>query len=327
MFRPILSLALFAAVSLSSTGVQAADKPVEYPVKPIRLIVGFPPGGGADNVARIVSDQLSQKLGQSIVVENRPGAGTTIAASSLVRAEPDGYTLFLGSSILFGVDKLLYGSVDYSISDFTPITRWTSAPMILSVNKDLPAKSVPELIAYAKTNPNGLFFGSSGNGGSPHLAGVMFQRLTNTQMEHVPFKGGAPSVQAVVANDIQLTFGTPPSVLPLIRADRLRALGVTTAERSPFFPEIPTIAEQGIASYDLSFWFGLFAPADVPKEIVDKLYQSSVEVLQNEEVQQKLAMEGNQAHWSASPEEFKDWVAQQGNLQKGLAQEAGVTID
>lgn len=327
MFRPILSLALLAAVSLSSAGVHAADTPAKYPVKPIRLLVGFPPGGGADNVARIVSDKLSQKLGQSIVVENRPGAGTTIAASSLVRAESDGYTLFLGSSILFGVDKLLYSSVDYSVSDFTPITRWTSAPMILSVNKDVPAKSVPELIDYAKAHPQSLFFGSSGNGGSPHLAGVMFQRLTDTQMEHVPFKGGAPSVQAVVANDIQLTFGTPPSVLPLIKADRLRALGVTTAERSPFFPDIPTIAEQGVEAYDLSFWFGLFAPADVPKDIVDQLYQASVEVLQNEEVQQKLALEGNQANWSASPEEFKDWVVQQGNLQKGLAQEAGVTID
>lgn len=326
MLRPVLSAAVFAAIALSATSTCAAADPIEYPAKPIRLLVGFPPGGGADNVARIVSDKLSQKLGQSIVVENRPGAGTTIAASALARAEPDGYTLFLGSSILFGVDKMLYTSVNYSISDFTPITRWTSAPMILSVNNEVPAKSVSELVAYSKERHT-LFFGSSGNGGSPHLAGVMFQRLTDTKMEHVPFKGGAPSVQAVVANDIQLTFGTPPSVLPLIQANRLRALGVTTAERSPLFPDIPTIAEQGVAGYDLSFWFGLFAPAGVPKEIVDKLYQTSVEVLQDKDVQQKLALEGNQASWSASPEEFREWAAQQGAIQKELAQEAGVKID
>ncbi|GAA5233010.1 tripartite tricarboxylate transporter substrate binding protein [Verticiella sediminum] len=327
MHRRNVVAALLALSALAAGGMPGASQAASYPERPIRLFVGFPPGGGADAVARIVANRMSEALGQSIVIENRPGAGTTLAATAVAKAPADGYTLYMGTPMLFGVDKVLYKSVTYSADDFTPITRWTTAPLILAANNDLPVKSVTELVEYAKASPGELFYASSGNGGSPHLAGLLFQRMAGVRMEHVPFNGGAPAVQAIVANDVQLTFGTPPSVIPLIEAGRLRALGVTSEGRSALFPELPTVAEQGVPDYELSFWFGLFAPAGVSKDIVDRLYAASVEALSDPEIKKSLALSGNAVDWSESPEAFGRWVVEQGRSHRQLAEGAGVAID
>lgn len=319
----IKPLAIMAAMALAYSMAPGAAW-AKYPERPITIVVGFTPGGGADTVARIVSEHMAKTLGQPIIIENKPGAGTTIAASQVARAKPDGYTLFLGSPILFGVDKILYKSITYGPKDFAPISQWTVAPMILAVNPSLPVKTVPELIALAKKKPGNLFVASSGTGGSPYLTALAFQKHAGVKFTHVPFKGGAPAIQAVVAGDVQLTFGTPPSVLPLMTAGRLRGLGVTSAERSPLLPDMPTIAEQGVKGFNQTFWFGLFAPAGTDSKAVQTLYDASVEALKDPGVRKKLASEGNDAKWSASPAEFAAWVKNEGSEHAKLAEEAGL---
>jgi len=316
-----VAASIFAACAFSSA--YAAG----YPERAITLVVGFTPGGGADTVARIVSERMSQILGQPFVIENKPGAGTTLAASQVARAKPDGYTLYLGSSILFGVDKILYKSVRYDAKDFAPVTQWTTAPMILAVGADSPIKSMPALIAETKKEPGHLFVASSGTGGSPHLAALAFEKQAGVKFTQVPFKGGSPAVQALVAGDVQLTFGTPPSVLPLMEAGRLRGIGVTSEERTPLLPDMPTIAEQGVPGYNQSFWFGLFAPAGTDAGIVQRLYAASVEALKDPDIQKRLAQQGNDVKWSGSPAEFSDWVVKSGAAHATLARESGLEAE
>lgn len=319
MNRKTLGIAAHIAVATISFSAIAAPN---FPARPITVVVGFTPGGGADTVARIVTEQMAKTLGQPFVIENKPGAGTTLAASQVSRAAPDGYTLYLGSSILFGVDKLMYKSVKYDAKSFAPITQWTTAPMLLTVNGASDIHNVSDLVKKAKAGH--IFFASSGAGGSPHLAALAFENQAGVKLTHVPFKGGAPAVQAVVANDVQLTFATPPSALPLMQAGRLRSLGVSSAERSALFPDMPTVAEQGVKGYDQSFWFGLFAPAGTDPTVVQKLYDASVAALKEPSVRDKLAQQGNDVKWSESPEAFAQWVEKSGNEHADLARQAGL---
>ncbi|MGO4328986.1 Bug family tripartite tricarboxylate transporter substrate binding protein [Cupriavidus sp. 2TAF22] len=319
----------FAAVAvLLAAPVSLAWAQGTYPSKPIRLIVGFPPGGGADAVARVVAERMSRELGQTIVIDNKPGAGTTIAAEAGARAEPDGYTLFMGSANIFGSDRVLYRNIRYDgQKDFTAISRWTIAPMVLTVNKDLGVKTVQDLVAKARQNPGKFFYASSGSGGAPHMAGVYFNKLSGTRMEHVPFKGGAPAVTAVISGDAQLIFGTPPSVLPMVEAGKLQALAVTSEKRSPLLPKLPSVAEGGLKGYDLTFWFGLFGPAGLPPAVVQKLFVASQKALGDPEVVSKLAAQGNEALASASPQEFRQWAIAEGAKTKQLVEQSGAKLD
>ena len=306
-------------------GALAEAQPSSYPSKPITLVVGFPPGGGADAVARIVAEKMSKNLGQTVLVDNRPGAGTTLASDHVARASADGYTLMMGSSNLYGADQLLYKSAKYDgARSFTAITRWTSAPMLLAVKKDLPVKNLNELIALARSQPDKLSYASSGTGVITHLAGLSLTSAAgNLKMLHVPFKGGSASVQAVAAGDVDMTFGTPPSVLPMAQAGKVRVLAVTTSERSPLFLDIPGMKESGVPGFDFTFWFGLYGPAGLPDAIVKKLFDASAAALKDPDVKAKLVKQGNLALPSASTEEFRAWALKEGNEAKALTQRSG----
>jgi tripartite-type tricarboxylate transporter receptor subunit TctC len=297
-----------------------------YPSKPITLVVGFPSGGGADTVARIVTDKMGKLLGKSIVIDNRPGAGTTIASDFVARATPDGYTLLLSSANLFGSDQLLYKSARYDgAKSFVPIARWSSAPMLLAVTKDFKAQTTGELLAYARHNPGKLSYSSSGTGVVTHLAAVSFEKAGGVSMLHIPFKGGAPSLLAVASGDVQLTFGTPPSVLPMAQGGKIRVLAVTSNKRSPLFPDTPSMSEAGLKDYDFSFWWGLFGPAKLPADVAKKLFDASVAALNDPEVKARLEKSGNLPDASPSQAEFREWTAQEGKKYKELTVRSGAT--
>ncbi|MGO4280226.1 Tripartite-type tricarboxylate transporter, receptor component TctC [Cupriavidus sp. OV038] len=322
------SLAALATLALVATALPAQASPqTAYPTKPIRLVIGFPAGGGADNTARLYGDALSRELGQPVIVDNRPGAGTTIAAEFVAKAPADGYTLYIATASLMGGDKVLYKNIKYEPSDFIPITRLVAAPMILAVNKDIGIRNVADLVAQAKAHPGSLNYSSSGNGVITHLAGVYFTKLAGVKMTHVPYKGGAPSAQAVAAGDVQLTFGTAPSVKPMIDTGKIVPIAVTSAQRSPANPQLPTIAEGGVKGYDLSAWYGLFAPAKTPPEIIDKLYAATAKVMANPELKKKFLMQGDEVAVSASVAEFQEYAAREGRIGVDLAVSSGAKID
>ncbi len=312
------------AVLTSSLNVFAQG----FPSKPITVVVGFPPGGGADTVTRIVTEKMSQILGQPIIVDNKPGAGTTLASNHVVRAAADGHTLLVTSGNIYGSDQLLFKNVRYEgEKNFTPISRWTNAPMLLAVNKSLPFNTTKDLIEYAKKNPDKLTYSSSGVGVITHLAGLSFENAAGLKMQHIPYKGGAPSLQAVAAGDVGLTFGTPPSVLPLAQGGRLKVLSVTTAQRSSLFPDLPGMADAGLKDYDFTFWFGLFGPAGLPADVTQKLFDASVTALNDPQVKEKLEKSGNSAAPSKSLVEFRQWAVLEGQKYKTLTEKSGATSE
>ncbi|WP_087865872.1 Bug family tripartite tricarboxylate transporter substrate binding protein [Comamonas thiooxydans] len=312
--------ALISVCLLSASVLALADA---YPSRPITLMVGFPPGGGADAVARIVSEKLGRVLNQAVLVDNRPGAGTTIASDLVARAPADGYTLLLGSANLYGTDQILYKSARYDgARSFTPIMRWSDSPMLLAVKKDFPEKTVAGLIERARKSPGKLSYSSSGTGVVTHLAGASFAHAAGIDMLHVPFKGGAPSIQAVGAGDVDMTFGTPPSVMPMAAGGKLRIMAVTTAQRSQLFPDLPAMQESGIDGADFTLWFGLYGPAKLPREITQKLFEASRQALSDPEVKAKLEKQGVVAYPSASPQEFEAWAQADGKKQKSVAERA-----
>jgi tripartite-type tricarboxylate transporter receptor subunit TctC len=321
-----MSLRAFLACTLVATA--AAAHAQTYPSKPIRLLVGFPPGGAADFVARALGDPLGRALGQPVVIENRPGAGSSIAAELVARAAPDGYTILIASPSSISVNPVLNPKIGYNAqSDFAPITQVTASPLILAVHPSLGVASVRELIDAAKKAPGRLNFASSGNGSAPHLAAVLFNRTAGVELVHVPFKGGAPAVQSVLAGDTQVAFATPPSVLPQIQAGRLRGLAITSKASSPLIPGVPGMAEAGLPDYEISFWYGFFAPAATPRSIVQRLFDATAGVLQRPEVKEMLAREGTEAAGSRSPEEFAAFLAEDAKLWARLVKESGAKID
>lgn len=318
----LIPLILGAACALATplAGAQA------YPNKPIKLIVGYTPAGAADSIARIVGEAMSRQLGQSIVVENRAGAGSTLGSGMLQQAPADGYTLGLATGTLYGIDQHLY-KVKYTPANFTPITRLTISPLILAVNKDLGVTSVQALAARARENPGKLNYASSGVGGSPHTAALVFEKAAGAKLVHIPYKGGAPALQAVAAGEVQFSFGTASSVLPLGQAGTVRMLGVSTLTRSAIAPELPTLAESGLPGFDFSFWFGLFGPANLPKEVQDKLFAVATQVLNDPQVRAKLLATGNEAAPSASPKEFHEWATVSGKAVLERVEQAGVKLE
>jgi len=299
-----------------------------YPSKPIRMVAGFPPGGAADFVARTLSEPLARALGQPVMVDNRPGAGSSIAAEYVAKSAPDGYTLLIGSPSSILVNPLIYPKLGYQpFKDLAAVSKVTSSPLVIAVNPSLGVNSLAELIAYARRHPGKLNFASSGSGAAPHLAAVLFQRLAGIDMVHVPYKGGAPAVQSVLAGDTQLSFATPPSVLPLVQAGRLRALAVTSRSRTPLVPGVPGMAEAGLPDYEISFWYGFFVPAGTAPEVVRKNFAATEQALKLPDTGMALGREGTEASGSRSPEDFAAFLAEDAKLWARLVKDSGAKAD
>jgi len=316
--KKFLLLLLFAGEALAQA----------YPSRPLRLIVGFAPGGAADTVARSLQPGLTRVLGQSLVIENKPGAGSSIAAEFVARSQPDGYTLLIASPSSILVNPILTPKASFQpLRDLTPVSKVSASPLVAAVHPSLGISTLKELIAHLKQNPGKLNFASSGNGAAPHLAAVLFMRTAGVEMVHVPYNGGAPAVQSLVAGHTQFYFATPPSVLPLVQAGRLRALAVTSRERSPLVPGIPGMAEAGLPDYEISFWYGFFVPAGTPREVVTKLFEATSQVLALPETARGLAREGTDVSGSRSPEDFTAFLSADAQLWARLVKESGAKAD
>ena len=313
-------------ILLALTAIAVHAQP--YPSKPVRLVVGFAPGGAADFVARAFQDPLGKALGQPIVVENRPGAGSSIAAEHVAKAAPDGYTMLIASPSSILVNPLISPKAGFQpLKDLVPVSKVSSSPLILAVNPGVGVGSVKELIAHARKNPGKLNYATSGNGSAPHMAAVLFLRLAQVDMVHVPFKGGAPAVQSVLAGDTQLAFATPPSVLPLVQAGRLRALAITSSASTPLIPGVPGMGEAGLPDYEIGFWYGFFVPAGTAPEVVKRLFDATAQVLKLPETARVLAREGTETASSASPEDFGRFLAEDAKLWARLVKESGAKAE
>ena len=274
-----------------------------YPSKPVRIISIFAPGGGNDVICRLVAQQLTERLKQQVIVENRVGANGIVGSEVAARSAPDGYTFTLIPSG-HTVNASMYKKLPFdSIKDFTPITLAGSGPLVLAVHPSLPVKNVKDLIALAKARPGQLTYVSSGVGASGHLAGALFDSMTGTKMVHIPYKGMSLAISDLMGGQVSMTFGTSLSVIPHVRTGRLRALATTGAQRSPALPDMPTIAESGLPGYEASLWYGFVGPARMPPEIVQKLNTEIVAVLAQPDIREKLASQGVDAK-STTPEEF-----------------------
>ena len=317
---------LIAAAGVLALGVFGAGRAraQAWPAaKPIRLVIGFAPGGAADYVARALNEPLGRAIGQAVVVENRAGAGSSLAADFVAKSPADGYTLLIASPSAISVNPSLNPKLTYA-KDLLPVTKLTSSPLVIAVHPDVPVRTLQELIALAKKKPGSLNYTSSGNGSAPHLGAAHFSAVTGVEMVHIPYKGGAPAIAAVVAGDAQVTFGTPPSVLPMVQAGRLRAIAVTSPNRTPLVPGVAGTAEAGLPNYSMSFWYGLFVPAGTPPEVVRKVFDAAQETLQRAEVKALLAREGAEVAASRSPEEFAAFLDGDSRFWATLVKDAGV---
>jgi tripartite-type tricarboxylate transporter receptor subunit TctC len=286
----VLRYAACLAAALGCT--TAAHGQSAYPLKPIRLVAPFPPGGGTDFLARLFGQKMSETLSQQVVVDNRGGAGGTIGTDIVAKAPPDGYTIILVSAS-HAINPGLYPKLPYdSINDFAPITQIATSPGILVVNPSLPVKSVKELIALARAKPGQINYASAGSGTPPHLAGELFKLMAKIDMVHVPYKGNAPAFTDVIGGQVSLIFPTMPSAMPFIKSGKLRPIAVTSAKRSPAAPDIPTIAESGLPGYEATSWYGILAPGRTPREIVAKLHEVLVSIIGATDMKDKLAAQG-----------------------------------
>lgn len=283
-----MTFALAGAAVCAEVG--AADA---YPVKPVRIVIGFSPGGYIDLTSRLVAGPLAAALGQQVVVDNRGGAGGVVGTEIAARSAPDGYTLTIGSVGTHAINQTLYRKLPYNVvRDFQPIARLSDSPNILAVHPALPARSVKELIAIAKARPGQLMYASAGAGTSTHIAAVLLEYLGHIKLVHIPYKGGGPAIIDVVAGQIPITFGTAASVSPQTRSGRLRGLALTGSQRSTLLPDLPTIAESGLPGYEMINWLGLFAPAGTPRPVVDKLAAESLRIVRLPEVRERLNAQG-----------------------------------
>jgi tripartite-type tricarboxylate transporter receptor subunit TctC len=312
-----------AAALLAAHGTAAVAAEPAYPSRPIRVIVGFPPAGGADIFARLVGQKLTEAWGQSVVVDNRPGAGSTIGSEIAASATPDGYTLMVVSAS-YSTSAGLYKHIKYDpIKSFAPVILMTSAPNVCTVHPTLPAKSIADLIAEAKAAPGKINLGSAGTGSITHLTGVLFQQMTGTRMTHVPYKGGGPALNAVIGGQIQVVFQSLTSSIPHIKTGRLRALGVTSAKRSPALPDVPAVAET-VPGFEATNWYAMLAPAGTPKAIVEKLNHRIVEILKTPDIQKAILHVGAQPE-GGSPERFGKFLAAEIAKWKRVIDAAGLT--
>ena len=296
-----------------------------YPDKPVRLIVGFAPGG-SDLSARMIAQRLSEMWGQAVVVENKPGAAGNIGADFVAKAPADGYTLLLLVNS-YTINTTLYKNLNWDlIRDFAPVSRYANSPMVLVVNEKLPVKTFAEFLAYAKTNSGKLNYGSAGTGTAPHLAGEMFALRSGLSMVHIPYKGSAPSVTALVADEVQFSFGAMSAFDSMVKAGRLRPLAVTTATRFSRMPEIPTVIESGIAGFDADIWYGIVAPAKTPAAIVKKISHDIAKVVAEPEMQAKLRDRGLEPAYLDSAK-TSELIKQDVSRWKEIIQRLKLTLD
>lgn len=318
-------LVLACSVSVMATHVHA--QATDYPNRPVRLVVGFAPGGAADTVARIMGDAFGKALKQTVVVENKPGAGSSIAADYVVKAAPDGYTLLIASPSSISINPALNPKLSYTSKDLVPVTKITTSPLVLAVSSKTDIKSVGDLIKTAKANPDALNYASSGNGSAPHLGAALFTLLTDTKMTHVPYRGGAPAIQSVMAGDTDLSFGTAPSVLAQVESGKLRAIAVSTQEKSVLVPNLPGMREAGLPDYNLEFWYGIFVPLNTPAPVVQKIYDAAVFAMNDPKVKASLAREGTETSLSDSPEAFSKFLVKDEAFWVKLAKNANIAVN
>ena len=309
------------------SGPALAQDAAAYPTRPLRLLVGFAPGGAADYVARTVADALGRALGQSVIVENRAGAGSSIAAEAAAKSPADGYTLLIASPSSIAVNPALNPRLGYRRSDLAAVTQVTSSPLVIAVNPATGIQSVADLIARARQKPGALNYATSGNGSAPHLGAALFCSVAGVEMTHIPFKGGGPAIQSLIAGDTQVTFGTPPSVLPMIEAGRLRGLAISKRERSPLFPNLPGMAEAGLPEYQIDFWYGFFVPAGTPRAVMRRIFEAAQVALQNDTVRAALAREGTEVALSESSEQFENFLNDNEKFWVRLVRQAAVRVD
>ncbi|HLT99404.1 MAG TPA: tripartite tricarboxylate transporter substrate binding protein [Burkholderiaceae bacterium] len=285
--KRLLSTFGFVAIAALAAPINAAW--ADYPERPVRLVVPYPPGGTTDILARVIADQLSKDLGQTFVIENKAGAGGAIGAQQVASAAPDGYTLVMGNINSHMINTAMRSDMPYHpTKDFAPITIVGSTPNVLLVKSDFPATSVKELIELAKKEPGKLSFGSTSPGGSPHMSGELFKSMAGVDILHVPYKGASPMLTDLMGGQIPLGFDNLPSSLPLIQSNKLRALAVTTTQRWDGAKDIPTMAESGLPDYEVAAWFGIFAPAGTPEPVLDKLQQTIAASLAQDTMKQRL---------------------------------------
>jgi len=315
---------LLAALALAVLPAAAAD----WPSRPIRLVVPYPPGGPVDVSARLLAAPLQQALGQPVVVDNKPGAGGNIGADFVAKSAPDGHTLVMGAIATHAINPALYRNFPYDpVRDFAPVALVVQVPNVLVVNNDLPVRNVRDLVGFLKENPGQVSFASGSIGSTGHLAGELFKFVTGTDMVHVPYKGAAPAVADLLAGRVQLMFDNLASALPNIRAGKVRALAVTTARRSGFVPELPSLQEEGLQAFDLTTWWGVMAPARTPPGIVDRLAREIRAAIEAPDLNAKLRAMGSETPAVRSPAEFAAFVQRELTVYSALVKRSGATAD
>ncbi|MGD9945751.1 MAG: Bug family tripartite tricarboxylate transporter substrate binding protein [Burkholderiaceae bacterium] len=328
--RRLLNAGLLLATALAAAqpGLAAAQ---DWPGKPIRFVVPYPPGGPLDQVARALAEKLRDPLGQPVVVENRAGAGGNIGADLVAKASPDGYSIVMGAVATHAINPYLFAKMPYDANrDFAPVTRIAMVPNVLVLNPDtadrLGIRSVSDLIRYAKANPGKLNYASGGNGSAGHLAGELFKAQAGISMVHIPYAGAAPAQLGLLSGQTDLMFDNLASAAPQIRAGKLKGFAVTTLQRSGFFPELPTVADSGLKGFDISTWFGIFAPAGTPKPIVDRLYSEFSKALGTPELRERLSRLGADAA-PLPPDEFGRFVRAEQAKYERVVKASGARVD
>jgi tripartite-type tricarboxylate transporter receptor subunit TctC len=321
--RRRIAAALCASVALT---VLPAGAQSGYPDHPIKLIVPYPPGGSTDPVARLLASDIATRLGQPVVVENKPGAAGSIGTDAVAKGAPDGYTILLHTSVI-ATDPTLKKSAPYDVQrDLTPITLAVTGPYLVVVNPSLPVHNITELIAYAKANPGKLNYGSAGQGSSGHIIGELFKKAAGIDMVHVPYKGGGPSITGLLSGEIQLLFDTLGGSRSLAEAGKLRAIAVTSAQRSPVMPNVPTVSESGLKGFEAVYWLGIFAPAKTPRPVVDKLYGAFKAALDTPANKAKLLEQGNVSQ-ALPPAEFTKVLDADIARYRAIIESAKITLE
>jgi len=314
---------VFAAAPMMWCAIEALAQ--QYPVRPVRLIVPFPPGGSTDLVGRVLGAKLTEAWGQQIIVENRPGASGMVGNDAVARAAPDGYMLTMGTIGAMAVNQWLFKSVPYDSSrDFAPITLTGNVENLLVVHPSLPARNIKELMELARTKPGQLTFASSGTGNAPHLAGELFKQMAKVNMIHIPYKGGGPAMIDLMAGHVSISFASMPSSLPFAKQRKLHAVAVGGKTRSPAAPEIPTVSESGLPGFDVTDWQGLLAPARTPAGVIERIHKETTRVLHERDVKERLANAGLQVTTNA-PGEFAEFIRTESRKWGDVIQKSGIT--
>ena len=330
--RRSLTAALAATLAVPFAAASALRAPdahaqTPFPARPARLVVPFRPGGSLDNVGRLLAPKHSEAWGQQVVVENRPGAGGNVGADAVAKSPPDGYTVVMGALSTHAVNPSLYPSMPYdAVRDFAPLSLVAVTPNVLIVNAASPVASVRELVALAKASPGKVNFGSGSNGSAGHLAGELFKVDTGTDIAHIPYKGGAPALQALIAGDTQFMFDNLANAMAQVKGGRVRAIAVTTAQRSKLAPELPTMAESGMPGFDISTWFGLLAPAGTPPDVVARWNAGIVAALNAPDVREKMIAQGADPS-PTTPAEFAAFIAKERDKYARIVKMSGAKVD